>query len=43
MNNEIDGFDDVDGNGVAPELIPKPGLCITCRKRLLNVDNKHTM
>jgi hypothetical protein len=32
MSDEIDGFYDDDGNEINPELIPKPGLCITCKK-----------
>jgi hypothetical protein len=32
MNNEPDGFHDDEGDRINTELIPKPGLCITCRK-----------
>ena len=31
MNDEIAGFYDNDGNKINTELIPKPGLCITCK------------
>jgi len=30
MNDEIDGFYDDDGTKIDPNLIPKPGLCISC-------------
>ena len=30
--NEINGYFDDDGNPVDPELFPKPGLCIACKK-----------
>jgi hypothetical protein len=29
---EINGFYDDEGNRVNPDLIPKPGLCLLCRK-----------
>ena len=32
MNEEIDGFYDDDGTKINPELVPKPSLCITCKK-----------
>ncbi len=32
MNDEIDGFYDDDGSKINPELVPKPGLCVTCKK-----------
>lgn len=32
MENEIDGFYLDDGTKVAPNLIPKPSLCISCIK-----------
>lgn len=32
MNDAIDGFYDDDGTKINPELVPKPGLCITCKK-----------
>jgi len=30
--NEINGYFDDDGNQLNPNLIPKPGLCLTCKK-----------
>jgi hypothetical protein len=30
--DEINGYYDDDGNQLNPELIPKPGLCLTCKK-----------
>jgi hypothetical protein len=30
--DEINGYFDHDGNQLNPELIPKPGLCLTCKK-----------
>jgi len=30
--NEINGYFDDDGNQLNPDLIPKPGLCLTCKK-----------
>ena len=30
MKDEIDGFYDDDGTKIDPNLIPKPGLCISC-------------
>jgi len=32
MNDEIDGFYNDDGTKINPELVPKPSLCITCKK-----------
>ncbi len=32
MKNEISGFFDDDGTEINPDLVPKPGLCITCGK-----------
>lgn len=32
MDNEIDGFYLDDGTKVDPNLVPKPGLCLTCAK-----------
>jgi hypothetical protein len=32
MNNYIDGFYNDDGTKFNPELVPKPSLCITCKK-----------
>jgi len=32
MSDEIDGFYNDDGTKINPELVPKPGLCITCKK-----------
>jgi len=32
MSDEIHGFYRDDGTKINPELIPKPGLCITCKK-----------
>ncbi len=32
MDDEIDGFYLDDGTKVDPNLIPKPGLCISCAK-----------
>jgi hypothetical protein len=29
---EINGFFDDEGNPVNPDLMPKPGLCLLCRK-----------
>jgi hypothetical protein len=29
---EINGYFDDDGNQLNPDLIPKPGLCLTCKK-----------
>ena len=31
MNEPIDGFYDDDGNKINPNLLPVPGLCITCK------------
>jgi hypothetical protein len=30
-NNQINGFYDDDGNKINPDILPVPGLCITCR------------
>ena len=30
--DEINGYFDDDGNQLNPDLIPKPGLCLTCKK-----------
>jgi hypothetical protein len=32
MNDDICGFYDDDGTEMNPELLPKPALCMTCRK-----------
>jgi len=32
MNDEINGFYNDDGTKINPELVPKPSLCITCKK-----------
>ncbi len=32
MSDEIHGFYNDDGTKINPELVPKPGLCITCKK-----------
>ena len=32
MNDEINGFYNDDGTKINPELVPKPGLCIMCKK-----------
>ncbi len=32
MNDEIDGFYDDDGSKINPELVPKPSLCVLCKK-----------
>jgi hypothetical protein len=32
MSDEIQGFYNDDGAKINPELVPKPGLCITCKK-----------
>ncbi|MFZ5998088.1 MAG: hypothetical protein ACOYW7_11475 [Nitrospirota bacterium] len=32
MNDEISGFYDDDGNKINPDLVPKPSLCVTCKK-----------
>ena len=32
MTEEINGIYDDDGNKINPDLIPKPSLCIFCRK-----------
>lgn len=32
MKNHIHGYFDNDGNEINPDLIPKPDLCITCRR-----------
>jgi hypothetical protein len=32
MSDEIDGFYNDDGTKINPELLPKPGLCIICKK-----------
>ena len=29
---ELDGYFDDDGNELNPDLIPKPGLCLICKK-----------
>jgi len=29
---ELNGYFDEDGNQLNPDLIPKPGLCLTCKK-----------
>lgn len=30
--DELNGYFDDDGNQLNPDLIPKPGLCLTCKK-----------
>jgi len=30
MDNEIDGYYDDDGNKLDPNLVSKPGLCLSC-------------
>ncbi len=32
MEDDITGFYDDDGTRINPELVPKPSLCITCKK-----------
>jgi len=32
---ELNGYFDDDGNQLNPDLIPKPGLCLTCKKILI--------
>lgn len=32
MHDEISGFYNDDGTKINPELVPKPSLCITCKK-----------
>jgi len=32
MNDEINGFYNDDGTKINQELVPKPSLCITCKK-----------
>jgi hypothetical protein len=32
MTDDISGFYDDDGIKINPELVPKPGLCLTCKK-----------
>ena len=32
MTEEINGLYNDDGTKIDPELIPTPGLCVTCRK-----------
>ena len=41
MKNHIHGYFDDDGNEINPDLIPKPGLCITCKKD--NISGKEEM
>ncbi len=31
-SDEISGFFNDDGTRINPELVPKPGLCLTCKK-----------
>lgn len=31
MSNKINGFFNDDGTPVNPDLMPKPGLCVSCR------------
>ena len=31
-NDDISGFYDDDGNKLNPDLVPKPGLCLLCKK-----------
>ena len=32
MNENLSGIFDDDGNKISPDLIPKPSLCVSCRK-----------
>ena len=32
MDENISGIFDDDGNKINPDLIPKPSLCVSCRK-----------
>ncbi len=32
MNDKLDGFFNDDGTKINPDLIPKPDLCVTCKK-----------
>ena len=32
MTKSTDGFFNDDGSEINPDLVPKPGLCLTCRK-----------
>ena len=32
MDDEISGIYDDDGNKINPDLIPKPALCVSCKK-----------
>lgn len=32
MEDEISGIYDDDGNKINPDLIPKPALCMSCKK-----------
>ena len=32
MTNNFNGIYDDDGNKINPDLIPKPSLCVSCRK-----------
>jgi hypothetical protein len=32
MIDDISGFYNDDGTKINPELVPKPGLCLTCNK-----------
>jgi hypothetical protein len=32
MDDEISGFYDDNGNKINPDLVPKPSLCITCKR-----------
>jgi len=31
-NDDISGFYDDDGTKINPDLVPRPGLCLTCKK-----------
>ena len=35
MNNEINGLYDDNGNKINPDLLPVPGLCLTCKSYYL--------
>lgn len=36
MEQEINGFFDDDGNRIDPFAVPKPGLCLICKKNELD-------
>jgi len=48
MTDDISGFYNDDGTKINPELVPKPGLCLTCKKddageseEILCIMNRH--